>query len=168
MTDEIPEDAADAFAASEVCEPAAEGYAITTSTFTARVTADEGSEAWTTAYTVEIRVPTLDAATADEIPAVVATDWVETFERRLEHAPTATRASVDLTAFAVEQTGAEVRIEYGFEWGTPERAVEIARTFAEYVEGTYVEGIVPGYEYEPPVSTLLASASQSGESGTPL
>ncbi|MEF8975818.1 MAG: DUF5813 family protein, partial [Halapricum sp.] len=44
--------------------------------------------------------------------------------------------------------------------------------FVEYVEGTYVEGAVPGYDYEPPVADLLNQAqsggSQGDRGGTPL
>jgi len=168
MTDEMPTDAADAFENHDAYELAEDGAVLTTTAFEGTVTAGEAADEWANAYTVTVRAPTLAAATAGDVPGVVRTDWFETLERRLERAPTATRASVELTTFAVERDGDDVRIEFQFEWGNPQKATEIAKTFAEYVEGTYVEGIVPGYEYEPPVADLLASASQSGESGTPL
>ena len=168
MTDEMPPDAADAFESHDAYEPAEEGATLTTTAFEGTVTADEADDDWANTYILTVRAPTLAAATAGDVPEVVRTDWFETLERRLERAPTATRASVDLTDFAVERDGDDVQIEFRFEWGSPGKAAEIAKTFAEYVEGTCVEGIVPGYEYEPPVSNLLASASQSGESGTPL
>jgi len=61
-----------------------------------------------------------------------------------------------------------VRIEYVFADRSPATAADIATAFAEFVEGTYVEGVVPGYEYEPPVADLLAQASQGEKGGTPL
>lgn len=168
MTDQMPTDAAEAFDSHDAYEPATDSATLTTTAFEGTVTAGEATEEWANAYTVTVRAPTLAAATAGDVPEIIRTDWFETLERRLERAPTATRANVDLTEFTVERDGDRVRVEYGFEWGSPKKATEIAKTFAEYVEGTYVEGIVPGYDYEPPVSSLLASASQSGESGTPL
>ncbi|MFC7158105.1 DUF5813 family protein [Halomarina halobia] len=52
-----------------------------------------------------------------------------------------------------------------FEFEDAERAPDVAKALAEYAEGTYVEGIVPGYTYRPPVSELLARAQQSGGGG---
>jgi len=167
MTDELPAEAARAFERHDTFEPATDGFAVSSTVFEARASAEEGED-WTHTYTVTVRVPTLDGATADAVGPAVATDWFETLERRLAEAPKATRASVELDSFAVEEVGGAVRVEYGFAWGDAGRAADIAKTFVEYVEGTYVESIIPGYEYEPPVSDLLANASQGGEGGTPL
>ena len=54
--------------------------------------------------------------------------------------------------------------------GSERQGLDVAKTFVEYVEGTYVEGVVPGYDYRPPVSDLLSQAGQGdGErGGTPL
>jgi len=44
----------------------------------------------------------------------------------------------------------------------------------DYVEGTYVQGVIPGYEYGEPVAGLLDRAQQNADSddatrgGTPL
>lgn len=119
-------------------------------------------------YTITVTVPTLEGATTDEVGDAVATGWLETLERRLKDAPKATRATVTLAEFNVEQVADSVVVTYAFTSGVPERAVDVAKTLVEYVEGTYVEGIVPGYEYEPPVADLLADASQNGSGGTPL
>jgi hypothetical protein len=167
MTDEMPDGAVEVFKSHDAYERTDEGFAVTTTTFGGTVTAAD-RDGPKLDYTVTVRAPTIEAATADVVGETVALDWFETLARRLEAAPTATRRAVDLDSCVVEREGGEVRVEYAFAWGNPSGAADIAKTFVEYVEGTYVEGIVPGYEYESPVADLLASASQSGESGTPL
>ena len=119
-----------------------------------------------------------DALTADSgsnrAPSpgdAVESGWLDTFERRLADAPGATRASVDLDSFSVTAANGTVTVRYGYAFGSAERAVEIAKTFVEYVEGTYVEGVVPGYEYESPVTDLLSAAGTNADGergGTPL
>jgi hypothetical protein len=166
MTDEgLPERVARAFERHDGFEEDGDGFVVATTAFEGRVTAVEGPEYL---YTVTVRVPTLDAATTDEVGGAVAQGWFETFGRRLEDAPKATRAGVELETFAVERDGPDVYVTYGFEWDDAERAADIAKAFVEYVEGTYVEGIVPGYEYEPPVTGLIEGASQGEGTGTPL
>jgi hypothetical protein len=167
MTAETPETAVRAFERHDAYDDTGAEFAITTTIFesTVRIAAREDRPP---TYTVTAFVPTLDAATAEDVGTALGDNWAETLTRRLEAAPKATRAAVELDEFAVDRVGDELRIQYGFAWNDPGHAAEIAKTFAEYVEGTYVEGIVPGYDYQPPVSSLLAEASQSGESGTPL
>ena len=171
MTDTVPDEAREAFEAHGSVTESDEGFAVESTVFDGFLTASEGPE-WKHTYTVTVYVPTLGEATADEVGRAVEESWRETFERRLEDAPQSTRSSVEIHDFEVEDLGGELQITYSFEWGDPGRATEIGKTFVEYVEGTYVEGIVPGYEYEPPVSDLLSSASQSeGDAkrgGTPL
>jgi len=167
MTAEIPETAASAFERHDAYDDTGAEFALTTTVFESTVRIDSREDRPPT-YTVTAFVPTLDAATAEDVGTALCENWEETLTRRLEAAPKATRAAVELDEFAVDRVGDELRIKYGFAWDDPGHAAEIAKTFAEYVEGTYVEGIVPGYDYQPPVSSLLASASQSGESGTPL
>ena len=51
------------------------------------------------------------------------------------------------------------------------RAAADAVATVEYVEGTYVEGIIPGYEYTEPVTVLVqraADAAGGNKGGTPL
>ena len=166
MSEDVPKAVATAFDRHEAYERSGDQFVLTTVAFDGEI-AVVGTEE-RTRYLVAVHAPTLQAATADHVGEAVASGWLETLERRLEEAPKATRASVDLVDFGVEQLGDQVRVEYTFEWGGPDRAAEIAKTFVEYVEGTYVEGVVPGYEYEPPVSDLIAGASQGSEGGTPL
>jgi hypothetical protein len=102
----------------------------------------------------------------------VAEGWFETLELRLEDAPKATRATVDLDEFTVERDGDDVVTTYAFTLGDADRAADVAKAFVEYVEGTYVEGIVPGYNYEGKVADLVSDAASGGGEGevggTPL
>jgi len=161
-----PDGVGTAFADHDAFTASGEGFRLTTTVFDAVVQAVETDSS--VEYTVVVHVPTLDAATVEDVGSVLGESWQETLTRRLEDAPKATRARIELGGFSVNEEGDELHIEYTFTWGNPARAADIAKTFIEYVEGTYVEGIVPGYDYEPPVSSLLAEASQSGEGGTPL
>lgn len=143
-----------------------DGYRLVTTVFEAVVTvSDEGDS---TRYDVVVTVPTIDSATKDEVGPTVRTDWFETFERRVRDAPQATRVSVDLDEFEVREDGDTVSVGYGFTRDDPDTGVEIAKTLVEFAEGTYVEGVIPGYEYRPPVSDLLANASQSEDGMPPL
>ena len=166
MSDEIPEPVREAFAAHDAYKPGADGFALTSITFDAELTVTETDG--TVLYSVVVSAPTLDAATADTVGDAVVADWLRTLRLRAKDAPKATRAAVELDEFTVTQTDDEVQIEYQFAWERPTQAANIAKAFAEFAEGTYAEGIVPGYEYEPPVSNLLARASHDGASGTPL
>jgi hypothetical protein len=177
MTDGLPEDVERAFERHRGFERTDDGFVVTTTAFEGRVTAVEGGSR--AAYTVTVRAPTIEAATAGDVGPAVAEGWFDTLQRRLADAPKATRADVELRTFDVERespggtdgAGKGLYVTYGFEWEDPDRAADIAKTFVEYVEGTYVEGVVPGYEYEPPVADLLQSASQGGgdgAGGTPL
>ena len=168
MTANVPDGVARAFEAHDAVLTTSTGYEITSTVFDSVVTAREGPEGKHT-YTVTVFVPTIDAATVDAVGEAVSDGWLETFERRLADAPKATRSQVELRDFDVEtMDDEELQVTYSFTWTDEKRATEIAKTFVEYVEGTYVEGLVPGYEYVPPVSELLANASQSGTDGTPL
>jgi hypothetical protein len=171
MTEELPEAVAAAFDNHDAYEPAPEGVRMTTAAFDGIVTVADGPE-WRHTYTVTVRVPTLQAATSEPVGAAVTDGWFETFERRLEDAPTATRTTVELADFDVIQDGEEVIVTYSFALGDADTAARVAKTFVEYVEGTYVEGVIPGYEYESPVADLVSEAASAGGDGevggTPL
>ncbi|MFB6151354.1 MAG: DUF5813 family protein [Haloarculaceae archaeon] len=171
MTDETTEAVRAAFEGHDAFESADGGYRVATTPFDARVSARPAGE-WKTAFSVAVDVPTLDAAVAGEVGTAVADGWLDAFERRLEGAPSATRAAVELSSFAVSAEDGTVTVEYWFEFGDERRGVEIAKTFVEFVEGTYVQGVVPGYDYESPVADLLSEATDGeGEGergGTPL
>lgn len=155
-----------AFESHEAFEHAGDEYRVTTTVFEASVAVDCTADVAT--YTVKVELPTLDAATDDDVGPTVSLDWFETLERRLQDAPKATRADVALEEFDVTREKQTVTVKYTYSWENPRTAPDIAKTFVEYAEGTYAEGIIPGYEYNSPVADLLASASQGGEGGTPL
>jgi len=170
MTGDPPEKVRDAAVARDALEPAGDGYRVTTTRFDARVTAAPSpTNDWATAFTTVVEVPTLAAAVDGEVGESVQDGWLDTLERRLGEASKATRASVD-PSLSVEIAGDTVTVTYEFEFGSGARGLDIAKTFVEYVEGTYVEGVVPGYDYRPPVSDLLSQAGQGtgDRGGTPL
>jgi hypothetical protein len=166
MRTEMPDRLRTAFESHDAFESTPDGYRLTTTAFEAVVRGEDAGH--TDQYTIVVHAPTLVSATVEDVGPALAESWRETLTRRLDSAPKSTRATVTLDELSVEESGEQLRIEFQFSWGNPDRAVEIAKTFIEYVEGTYVEGIVPGYEYKPPVSELLSDASQTGEGGTPL
>ncbi|QPV62186.1 hypothetical protein I7X12_15775 [Halosimplex litoreum] len=171
MTDDTPTEARDAFEAHDAFAAAEEGYRLTTTVFDTQVTASERDD-YATDFRVRVEVPTLRSAAEDgEVGEAVQSGWLDTLERRLEDAPMATRASVDLEGFDVTVVDGTVTVTYEFVFGDAARGVAVAKTFVEYVEGTYVEGVVPGYDYGEPVTDLLSAAStdEDGErGGTPL
>jgi hypothetical protein len=162
MTDDIETE----FVSRDAFESQAERYQVTTAAFDSSVAATQDGE--TIHFTVEVTVPDIQAVTVEDVGATVATDWFETFERRLADAPKATRATVELDGFEVTERTDSVEIVYQFSRESPQSGIDIAKTFAEYVEGTYVEGVIPGYEYTGAVAELLGDASQGKEGGTPL
>ncbi|MEF8881849.1 MAG: DUF5813 family protein [Halapricum sp.] len=172
MTDALPETIRDAFQSHNGYELETDHAAVTTTAFEGRVTATDADADWAHRYTVTVVVPSLSAAVGEVVGPAVADGWFDTLQRRLEDAPKATRASVDLETFEVDRSPETVQVTYEFTSGDARQAADIAKTFVEYVEGTYVEGAVPGYDYEPPVADLLNQAqsggSQGDRGGTPL
>lgn len=171
MTEDRPAEAERALAAHDAIAEHADEYAVTTTVFESTVSASAGEDDGQTRWTVTVTVPSLEAATSDHVGQAVADGWFETFERRLADAPVAMRADLTLDELDVERRGLEVRVTFQFTWPNADRALDIAKTLVEYVEGTYVEGIVPGYSYESPVADLISQAETGGDAergGTPL
>lgn len=170
MTEDIPDAALTALRRHAAVEEAAGEFRIDSTVFESAVSAspaDGGAHRWT----VTVTVPGLSAATSDPVGKAVAEGWFETFKRRLMDAPMATRAPLELETLEVERSGLDVVVTFIFIWDVPHPAVDLAKTLVEYVEGTYVEGTIPGYTYEPPVSDLLSAADTGGDAergGTPL
>ncbi|MFB6184611.1 MAG: DUF5813 family protein [Haloarculaceae archaeon] len=170
MTDDVPDRAARALDAHDAFERTEGGFEVTTIAFDNRVTATETDD-WALEYRIVVRTPTLSAATADDVGPAVEEGWFDTFARRLEDAPSATRADVALGEDDLRREGHQAVATLAFPFGNADRAPDVAKALVEYVEGTYVEGVVPGYDYQPPVSDLLEGASQAGggsRGGTPL
>ncbi|MFT4932962.1 MAG: hypothetical protein ACI91T_002865 [Natronomonas sp.] len=165
MTDEDQSPVRDTFDSHAAFEPRDGRFDYVKTPFDATVTVDETDDAGEETYhvIVSVRVPTLDAVVAGETVADVIEDgWYETFERRLEDAFDVARSDGDPPAV---ERGAddEVIVELSFETEAAGRVVEDAAALVEYVEGTYVQGVVPGYDYLDPVAGLLDRARQAAE-----
>ncbi|WP_435175750.1 DUF5813 family protein [Halorussus sp. AFM4] len=119
-------------------------------------------------YEVVVRTPTLDAAVEGETVADVVEDgWFETLELRLDDAHEVAETD-DAAPPEIEREGDEVVVTVEFASDDPERAAEDALAVAEYVEGTWVQGIIPGYDYRDPAASLRERARQNygeGERG---
>ena len=164
----VPDSAERAFGVHDAFERDGDAFVVTTTAFDGRVTASEASD-WANRYTVTVRAPMLSAVTVEEVGPDLESGWFDTFERRLEDAPGAVRDRVELAAFDLQQDGSDAVVTFGFEWGNADRAPDIAKALAEYVEGTYMEGIVPGFDYREPVDSMLSAGSLGdGAGGTPL
>ena len=161
MTELTPERFDRAFDAAEPCERREECFELTTTEFGGRVDVRDSRE-WELEYGLEIRVPTLDAATEGAVGPAVQQGWFDTLALRVEDAPGAVLHDVELSGLEVERSGETVLVEFRFRWGNAEQVPAIAKAMAEFVEGTFVEGIVPGYDYGPEVSGLLSAARSSG------
>ena len=164
MTDELPERAIRAFERHEAFEREGEWFSLTTTKFDARVTAAE-TDGWALSYTLEVRAPMLSTAAEGSVGSAVEEGWFETYELRLEDAAMALREELTFDDQRVIEKAGEAVAIFVFEFGNADRVPDVTKAIAEYVEGTYLEGIVPGYEYGPPVSSLLSQARQSDSEG---
>jgi hypothetical protein len=147
--------------------PADDGaFESTTTAFDGRVgVAESGAEV---TFEVTVRVPMLDAVVAGDVAEVVEEGWYETFALRVEDVGGVTKADRDLTA-SVRREGDEAVVETSFGDVNERRGVDDAAAVIDYVEGTYVQGIIPGYEYTEPVTNLIDRASEAaGGDGAPL
>ena len=143
------------------------GYTAATTAFEGRI--DVGADGGAAVLTVTVAVPMLDAVTVEEVAPVVEEGWFETFELRIGDVDGAIRGD-DATA-AVRQADDEAVVEVELRDLDATRAAADAVAVVEYVEGTYVEGIIPGYEYTGPVTRLIQQATDAaggGKGGTPL
>lgn len=146
-----------------------DGFRLETVTFDATATVESGDDegaGGAATFRLTVRVPTLDAAVEEDVGPAVQNGWFETLALRLEDAPGAVRDSVDLVDLRVSEDAerGEVVATFDYTVSSVQRAPGVAKAFAEYVEGTYMEGIVPGYSYRGRVAELLSQARQ-GEDG---
>lgn len=127
-------------------------YALEQMDFEAWVRIDEG------AVVLVEEVPTLDATVVGETVApVVAEGWLETFERRIEDVSGVVEAPMDEPE--VHRDGDVIRIETRIAVGDRGKPDEVLAA-ANYIEGTWVEGIIPGYEYDDRVQAIRNRARQ--------
>ncbi len=157
MTEETP---AWAFEDEGGFEPMEGGFAATRTPFRAVVSPEETDGEWR--FRVVVRVPTLDAVVAGESVADIVEDgWFETLALRLEDGYDVITSTPDADT-AVEREGEEVRVEYALATGDLRQGVADAGALVDFVEGTYVQGVIPGYDYTDPVAGLLSAARQAG------
>ena len=126
-------------------------------------------------YRVVVRTPMLDAVvTGETVAEVVESGWFETLERRLEDVHTVAQSDANPPSIEREGCGGEtesgvedeeVVVTVEFESADPEQAVEDALAVAEYVEGTWVQGIIPGYDYQERAASLRQQAMQNYDEG---
>jgi hypothetical protein len=160
MTDDLPDRAVRAFEAHDAFERDGKWFSVTTTKFDGRVTVAETDD-WDLAYTLEVRAPMLSAVTADTVGPAVEDGWFDTYDRRLEDTHMAVRQDVEFADRRVFEESGDAVAVFEFEWGNADHVPNMAKAMTEYVEGTYMEGIVPGYDYQQPVSEMLAQARQS-------
>lgn len=153
-----PDHVRQAFASDPAYERVEESaFAVTTTPFDA-VVAVEGAEA----ATVTVRAPTLSAAVDGGVADVVEEGWLRTFERRIADMEMALEGTPDGDP-NVAVDGDEVVVTVALGGTDARRRARDARAVAEFVEGTYMEGVIPGYEYRDPVAGMRERAMQNAE-----
>lgn len=155
-----PAEAAErALAAHESFERDGEDFVATTTPFDATVTlaSTEGA----VRFVVEVVLPTLDAVVVGEtVAAVVRDGWFETLQRRLEDVDGALRNSAGPLDIDRDEAAGTVTVRSSFDSARPDDGAEDAAALVGYVEGTFLEGIIPGYTYREPVAGLLERARE--------
>lgn len=141
----------------------ADGRARAVSTpFEGTVTATEREDG-RVAFAVTVRLPMLGAVTEDEVAEVVEEGWYETFALRAADPGAVTEAGHDL-APTVDRADREVVVDAEFADIDERRGVNDAAAVVDFVEGTFVQGVIPGYDYTDPVASVLATARRAGGS----
>ncbi len=108
-------------------------------------------------FAVESRVPLLGAVTEEEVADVVENGWYETFELRTRDIGGIFRTDRELSP-TVSRHADTVTVEVTLEDINPRRGVDDAAAVIDYVEGTFVQGVIPGYTYTEPVDGILQRA----------
>lgn len=112
-------------------------------------------------FDVTVSVPTLSAVAVDAVADVVEDGWYDTFERRIATIGDVTVAGHDLDP-AVERRGDEVTVAESLRDVNERRGLNDAVAVVDFVEGTYVQGVIPGYDYGEPVTGLISRARAAG------
>lgn len=143
---------------SEGFEATDRGYRVATTAIDAVVSVSIDQDN-TPVYRVTVTAPTIDAVVVDESVADVIVDgWADTFERRLVDPHQVGRGLEPIEPIVLFE-GDTVTVRLRFADRDPSRAAENARALAEFVEGTWVQGLIPGYEYRDPAASLLEKAT---------
>jgi len=119
-------------------------------------------------YELEMSLPTLDAVVADEsVSEVIQAGWFETFERRLEDVDGALRGAAADPQVVLDEATETVTVIAAFESARPDHGAEDAAALVGFVEGTYMEGVIPGYTYREPVAGMLERARERSGGSPP-
>jgi hypothetical protein len=164
--------------------PDGDRIGMTTTPFDAAVATRERADG-RIAFAVTVRVPALNGVTEGDVADVVADGWYDTFRRRIEDVGGLTRGDHDLSPVVTrirnegdgrsagggsgdgagdgsgdrgDPNGGRVVVEFEFDDIDPDRGLDDAAALINFVEGTYVQGVIPGYEYAEPVTGLLSRA----------
>jgi len=160
---ELPSRVRRAFSDHGSFEPAdGADYESTTTAFTGLVEATERDDG-RVAFEVTVRVPMLDAVTRSEVAEIVENGWFETFELRVSDVGGIAKGDPEYEP-ELRREGGEIVVEASLADLDERRGVDDAGAFIDFVEGTYVQGIIPGYDYTEPVASLLSNARTQGNS----
>lgn len=119
-------------------------------------------------YELEMELPTLNAVVAGETVADVVLDgWFDTFDRRLEDLDGALRAEAPTPQVVLDEATDTVTVMASFESAHPAHGAEDAAALVGFIEGTYMEGLIPGYTYREPVAGLLEQARERSGAAPP-
>lgn len=152
-------DILEAFDRHEAFTVAGQNVVVEPTPFDLRLTvAVEGDRA---RYELAATLPSLEAVVVgDRVADVVLEGWADTLDRRLREAHDVTG---ELTDIAYETTWDRDRFRAVMTVERPATApapTDGIVALANYVEGTYLQGVIPGYDYGPPVDQLLSQARQ--------
>jgi len=143
-----------ALATAEEFEATDGAYRVTTAKFEATVT--PGDDRWS----VVVEVPTIEAAVDGAVGDAVAAGWFETLERRLDGVTGVTRTDEVAPPTATREDGTVV-VETSFApSGDP---ASEALAVVNYVEGTWFQGLIPGYDYVEEVAAMRQDARRHGD-----
>jgi hypothetical protein len=142
--------------------PTDDAVAVTSTPFDATISASDGEDG-NLEFHVTVRVPVLSEVVEGDVAEVVEDGWADTFRRRVENIGAVTEADRDLSP-EVSRDGSELVAEATLRDLDHKRGTNDAVAVVDYVEGTYVQGVIPGYEYTEPVSGLLNRARAAGGS----
>lgn len=148
-----------ALGAADAFERTDAGFSVDTATFDARVVA--GAES----VSVTVILPTIDAVVEGESVAdVVADGWYETLVRRLDGVTAVSQATV--ADPVIDRLAEEIVVEVDVDPRPGHVAADVLAV-VNFIEGTWVGGIIPGYDYVDRIQALRTAAAQQGGSDAP-
>lgn len=147
---------------ADATPPSQTSVPVTSTPFDAWVDAAE-TDGGSIQFTVTVTVPLLSDVTEGEVADIVEDGWADTFRRRVEDIGAVTEGDHDLDP-SVARTDEGLVTEATLSDIDHHRGTNDAVAVVDYVEGTYVQGVIPGYDYTAPVSSLIEAARAAGGS----